>query len=162
MSGEEPKFTVEEVESSTPPPRARVTDAEPPAGDAAGDTERKPDYLEGFLAEKPQGVAPNEPGGELYESVVGTLKEVFDPEIPVNIYDLGLVYDIHVSQAGSVAVTMTLTTPHCPVAESLPRDVEARINTLPGVCDAVVYIVWDPPWSMDRISDEAKLELGML
>lgn len=162
MNDESRNYKVEEVEASAPPPRARVSDADSAPESAAEKLERKRDYLEGFVSETPEDVPPNEPGGAVYEGVIGALKEVFDPEIPVNIYDLGLVYDVHVSQAGSVAVTMTLTTPHCPVAETLPRDVEARINTVPGVCDAVVYIVWDPPWSMDRMSEEAKLELGML
>lgn len=158
MSGEEPKFTVEEVDVSAPPPRARVTDAEPPAEN----TERRPDYLEGFLTEKPEGLAPGEPGGALYESVVGALKEIFDPEIPVNIYDLGLIYGVDVSADGGVAVTMTLTTPHCPVAESMPGEVEMRISSIPGVRDVDVNLVWDPPWDMGKMSDEARLELGML
>lgn len=158
MSGEERKFTVEEVDTSAPPPRARVTDAEPPAEN----TERRPDYLEGFLTEKPEGLAPGEPGGALYESVVGALKEIFDPEIPVNIYDLGLIYGVDVSADGGVAVTMTLTTPHCPVAESMPGEVEMRISSIPGVRDVDVNLVWDPPWDMGKMSDEARLELGML
>jgi len=162
MSGEERKFTVEEVEGAPPPPRARVTDAEPPAESAGEKLDRKKDYLEGFLAEKPQGVVPGEPGGALYESVVGALKEIFDPEIPVNIYDLGLIYGVDVSDDGGVAVAMTLTTPHCPVAESMPGEVELRLGAIPGVRDVEVSLVWDPPWDMGKMSDEAKLELGML
>jgi FeS assembly SUF system protein len=158
MSGEEAKFAVEEVEAAPPPPRARVDDAEAPAGAP----ERKRDYLEGFLAEKPEGAAPGEPGGDLYEGVVAALKEIFDPEIPVNIYDLGLIYGVEVDDNASVVVTMTLTTPHCPVAESMPGEVEMRVCSVPGVRDAEVNLVWDPPWDMGKMTDEARLELGML
>ncbi|HOB13021.1 MAG TPA: SUF system Fe-S cluster assembly protein [Novosphingobium sp.] len=154
----EPKFTVEEVESASPPPRARVEDAESPADKL----ERKRDYLEGFLAQKPQGAAPGEPGGDLYEAVIAALKDIFDPEIPVNIYDLGLIYGVDVADDGGVAVTMTLTTPHCPVAESMPGEVELRVGAVPGVRDAEVNLVWDPPWDPAKMSDEARLELGML
>ena len=154
----EPKFTVEEVESASPPPRARVEDAESPADKL----ERKRDYLEGFLAQKPRGAAPGEPGGDLYEAVIAALKDIFDPEIPVNIYDLGLIYGVDVADDGGVAVTMTLTTPHCPVAESMPGEVELRVGAVPGVRDAEVNLVWDPPWDPAKMSDEARLELGML
>jgi FeS assembly SUF system protein len=157
-SEEERKFAVEEVESVPAPPRARVDDAEP----AAEKLERKRDYLEGFLAAKPEGVVPGEPGGDLYEGVVAALKEIFDPEIPVNIYELGLIYGVDVTDEGSVTVTMTLTTPHCPVAESMPGEVELRVAAVPGVRDAEVNLVWDPPWDMAKMSDEARLELGML
>ena len=155
---EEPKFTVEEVESVAPPPRARAEDAEP----AAAKLERKRDYLEGFLAEKPASAAAGEPGGDLYEAVIAALKDIFDPEIPVNIYDLGLIYGVDVAEDGGVAVTMTLTTPHCPVAESMPGEVELRVGSVPGVRDCEVNLVWDPPWDPAKMSDEARLELGML
>lgn len=154
------RFTVEEVDAVAPPPRAKVQDVveETPAEKL----ERKRDYLEGFLQAKPQGLAPGEPGGDLYEAVIAALKEIFDPEIPVNIYDLGLIYGVDVSADGHVAITMTLTTPHCPVAESMPGEVELRAASVPGVRDAEVNLVWDPPWGPDRMSDEARLELGML
>lgn len=158
-------FRVEQVDSAQTPPRARVDDAASPAPDAESDAqklERKRDYLEGFLAEKPQAASPGEPGGDLYESVIAALKEIFDPEIPVNIYDLGLIYGVDVSDDASVMVTMTLTTPHCPVAESMPGEVELRVAGVPGVRDAEVALVWDPPWDMGKMSDEARLELGML
>lgn len=155
---EEPKFTVEEVAAVAPAPRARVEDGESPTDKL----ERKRDYLEGFLAEKPAGVAPGEPGGDLYEDVIAALKDIFDPEIPVNIYDLGLIYAVDVSSEGAVVVTMTLTTPHCPVAESMPGEVELRVGAVPGVRDAEVNLVWDPPWDPHLMSDEARLELGML
>ena len=158
MSENPPRYTVEEVSEVAPPPRARVEDAETPAETLA----RKKDYLEGFLAQQPEGASPGEPGGALYESVIQALREIFDPEIPVNIYDLGLIYGVEVSDDASVAVTMTLTTPHCPVAESMPGEVEMRVCAVPGVRDAEVALVWDPPWDPQKMSDEAKLELGML
>ena len=155
---EEPKFTVEQVEAVAPPPRARVDDAEAPADKL----ERKRDYLEGFLKEQPQGLAGHEPGGDLYEGVIAALKDIFDPEIPVNIYDLGLVYGVDVGADGHVVVTMTLTTPHCPVAESMPAEVELRVGSVPGIAIVDVNLVWDPPWDPAKMSDEARLELGML
>ena len=162
MSGDEPKFTVEEVTSVDTPPRARVDSDAPAAESPADKLERKRDYLEGFLAETPQGTAAGEPGGDLYEAVIAALKEIFDPEIPVNIYDLGLIYGVDVTADGGVVVTMTLTTPHCPVAESMPGEVELRVSAVPGVRDAEVNLVWDPAWDPAKMSDEAKLELGML
>ena len=155
---EETKFTVQEVEAVSAPPRARVDDAETPAAKL----ERKRDYLEGFLQQKPQDLAPGEPGGSIYDGVIAALKDIFDPEIPVNIYDLGLIYGVDIDPEGSVAVTMTLTTPHCPVAESMPGEVEIRVLSVPGVRDAEVKLVWDPPWDPSKMSDEARLELGML
>ena len=153
------RIEIEEVEGVEPPRRARVEEAvETPAEKL----ERKRDYLEGFLAEKPADAAQGEPGGEIYEGVVAALREIFDPEIPVNIYDLGLIYGVDVSDEGSVMVTMTLTTPHCPVAESMPAEVELRVEAVPGVRDAEVNLVWDPPWDPHKMSDDAKLELGML
>jgi len=150
----------EEVTGVETPRRARVEEAvdETPADKL----ERKKDYLEGFLKERPQGVSGHEPGGELYESVITALKEIYDPEIPVNIYDLGLIYGVDISPEGHANVTMTLTTPHCPVAESMPGEVELRVGAVPGVGDAEVNLVWDPPWDPQKMSDEAKLELGML
>ena len=153
---EEPKFSVEEVEAVTPPPRARVEES------PANKLERKRDYLEGFLMETPPGVAAGEPGCDLYEAVIDALKDIFDPEIPVNIYDLGLIYGVEVADDGGVVVAMTLTTPHCPVAESMPGEVELRVSAVPGVRDAEVNLVWDPPWDPAKMSDEARLELGML
>jgi FeS assembly SUF system protein len=94
--------------------------------------------------------------------VIEALKEIYDPEIPVNIYDLGLIYGVDVTEDGDVALVMTLTTPHCPVAESMPGEVELRIASVPGVRDAQVEVTWDPPWDPSKMSDEARLELGML
>lgn len=146
---------IEEVESVAPPPKARVDEA--PVKMLA----RKRDYLEGFLAQKPAELTGEEPGGDLYEAVIGALKEIYDPEIPVNIYDLGLIYNVEIN-GGHAVVTMTLTTPHCPVAESMPQEVELRVGAVPGIGDAEVNLVWDPPWDPHKMSDEAKLELGML
>ena len=145
------------------PPRARVSDAPIPDEETAGDKlERKRDYLEGFLQKKPEGIAPGEPGGDLHQSVIDALKDIFDPEIPVNIYDLGLIYNVEVVEDADVKVTMTLTTPHCPVAETMPNEIEMRVMGLPGVRDAEVVVTWDPPWDPSKMSDEARLELGML
>ena len=160
---EQSKIEVEEVEAVAKPPRASVDlasvdDAESPAEKL----ERKRDYLEGFLSQKPPAVHAGEPGGDLYEAVVDALKDIFDPEIPVNIYDLGLIYGVEVTPDGDAVVTMTLTTPHCPVAESMPGEVELRVGSVPGVRDAEVNLVWDPPWDPAKMSDEARLELGML
>jgi FeS assembly SUF system protein len=94
--------------------------------------------------------------------VVDALCTVYDPEIPVNIYELGLIYDITVGREGDVKVEMTLTSPGCPVAGTLPGEVEAKVKRVDGVTDASVELVWEPAWNMDLMSDEAKLELGML
>jgi FeS assembly SUF system protein len=102
-----------------------------------------------------------EPGGELYEAVIDALKEIYDPEIPVNIYDLGLIYNVEIS-GGHALVSMTLTTPNCPVAESMPQEVELRVGSVPGIGDAEVVLVWEPAWDPQKMSDDAKLELGML
>ena len=155
-------FRVEEVDGVETPPRARVDQALDDAESPAEKLGRKKDYIEGFLAQKPQSADPAAPGGALYESVIDALREIYDPEIPVNIYDLGLIYGVHVSPDADVVVTMTLTTPHCPVAESMPGEVELRVATVPGVRDAEVNLVWDPPWDPAKMSDEARLELGML
>jgi FeS assembly SUF system protein len=149
---EERKIETEEVDAVTPPPRARVTET----------FERKRDYLTGFLAgEKPEEPTGG-PGGDLQATVVEALKSIYDPEIPVDIYELGLIYDVAISEDGDAIVTMTLTTPHCPVAESLPNEVELRVLSVPGIRDAEVKLVWDPPWDPSKMSDEARLELGML
>jgi FeS assembly SUF system protein len=150
---------IEEVDSVATPPRARVEDA----AESTGETfERKRDYLAGFLAQKPVGVKAGEPGGETYEAIIAALKEIYDPEIPVNIYELGLIYGVEVTDDGHAVVTMTLTTPHCPVAESMPAEVELRVGGVPGVGTVDVNLIWDPPWDPSKMSDEAKLELGML
>ena len=98
----------------------------------------------------------------LHEQVIDQLRTVYDPEIPVNIYDMGLIYRIDVTPEGIVDVQMTLTSPGCPVAGTLPPEVEQKVRDIDGVSQAKVEITWDPPWNMDMMSDEAKLELGML
>ena len=99
---------------------------------------------------------------ELGEKIVKALKTVYDPEIPVDVYELGLIYDVFVNEDYEVKVLMTLTTPNCPVAETLPLEVEEKIKSLDAVKDAEVEITFDPPWTQDLMSEEAKLELGML
>ncbi len=89
------------------------------------------------------------------------LESCYDPEIPVNIYELGLIYYIDVSESGEVGIRMTLTSPMCPVAETLPPEVEAKVQSLPEVASAKVEVVWDPPWNPEMMSEAAKLELGM-
>jgi FeS assembly SUF system protein len=102
----------------------------------------------------------NEPPASLEEQVIDTLRSVYDPEIPVNIYELGLVYSID-ANSENVIVRMTLTSPGCPVAGSLPIEVESKVREIPGVKSAKVELVWDPPWTPDRISEAGKLQLGI-
>ena len=98
----------------------------------------------------------------LGEKIVGVLKTIFDPEIPVDIYELGLIYDVFVNEENDVKILMTLTSPNCPVAETLPVEVEEKVKSLDEIKDVQVEITFDPPWTQDLISEEAKLELGML
>ena len=148
MNQEPRKFDVEIVDEAPAVPKA------PALG-------RSPDYLEGFLRQPAAAPAEGEPGGDLYEQVIEALRGIFDPEIPVNIYDLGLIYGVEIDE-GHAIVTMTLTTPRCPVAESMPGEVEMRVGAVEGVGSVEVNLVWDPPWDPAKMSDEAKLELGML
>ncbi|GCD78766.1 SUF system Fe-S cluster assembly protein [Schleiferia thermophila] len=97
----------------------------------------------------------------LGEQVVEVLRNIYDPEIPVNIYDLGLIYDLRVSEEGEVEIEMTLTSPNCPVAETLPVEVEEQVKALDVVTNVRVNITFDPPWNKDMMSEEAKLELGI-
>jgi FeS assembly SUF system protein len=150
------RIEIEEVDAVQAPPKARVV------METDSHAERKRDYLEGFLAQKPREDAAGEPGGVVYDAIIEALKEIYDPEIPVNIYDLGLIYGVEVTDDGHAVVTMTLTTPNCPVAESMPAEVEMRVGSVAGVGIADVNLVWDPPWDPQKMSDEAKLELGML
>jgi FeS assembly SUF system protein len=94
--------------------------------------------------------------------LVEALRTCFDPEIPVNIYELGLIYEVNVNESGDVGVKMTLTSPSCPAAQSLPSDVEAKVRAVPGVRSAKVEVVWDPPWNPNMMSEAAKLELGII
>ena len=99
---------------------------------------------------------------QLGEKIVKVLKTIFDPEIPVDIYELGLIYDVFVNEDFDVKISMTLTSPNCPVAESLPAEVENKVKSIQGVNSALVVMTFDPPWSQELMSDEAKLELGLL
>jgi FeS assembly SUF system protein len=108
------------------------------------------------------GAGENPDVRELETRVVEAIKTCYDPEIPVDIYSLGLIYGIDVSPEGDVTVRMTLTSPACPVAGTLPGEVELKIRSVPGVRDATIELVWDPPWDMEMMSEAAKLELGFL
>lgn len=99
---------------------------------------------------------------ELGEKIVRVLKSIYDPEIPVDIYELGLIYDVFVNEDYETKILMTLTTPNCPVAETLPVEVEEKVKTIEEVKDCEVEITFDPPWTQDLMSEEAKLELGLL
>jgi FeS assembly SUF system protein len=119
---------------------------------------------------KPEGTANNKehqanppPAVEaLRQNVIQALRQIYDPEIPVNIYDLGLIYALDVDEKGAVRLRMTLTAPTCPVAQTFPETVECAVNAVPGVSEASVELVWDPPWTSELMSESARLELGML
>jgi FeS assembly SUF system protein len=133
------------------------------AGFGAGDKELvdRDDAGVGVLAEAVAAAAG--PAGEaLREPIIAALRKVHDPEIPVNIYDLGLIYKIDIADGGNIAIDMTLTAPACPVAGMMPVMVKDAVKTVEGVNEVVVELVWDPPWGPDTMSDEAKLQLGML
>tara|TARA_B100000965_G_C19067608_1_gene530609 strand:+ start:117 stop:416 length:300 start_codon:yes stop_codon:yes gene_type:complete len=98
---------------------------------------------------------------ELKDKVIAEIKKIYDPEIPVNIYDLGLIYDVKVNQGNIVEIKMTLTTPNCPVAESLPKEVEDSVKGIEEVKDAKLELVWEPPWDKSMMSEAAKLELNL-
>tara|TARA_B110000467_G_C18217663_1_gene421166 strand:+ start:186 stop:593 length:408 start_codon:yes stop_codon:yes gene_type:complete len=102
------------------------------------------------------------PKDALKQDVIAAISEIFDPEIPVNIYDLGLIYDVHVGDEGKIDVVMTLTSPHCPVAEILPGQVKSRVELVEGVNEVDLELTWDPPWTPENMSEPAKLELGFM
>lgn len=122
------------------------------------------EYLKTFLeaSEQNDAGAPDQGEQSLKDRVIEALSQIYDPEIPVNIYDLGLIYDVEADAGGNVVITMTLTTPHCPVAETMPAEVETRALYVEGVKDATVNLVWDPPWDPSKMSEAAQLELGFL
>jgi FeS assembly SUF system protein len=130
-------------------------DLSPPTPDAPAATDAAPP------APPPGEPLTAEQRAALEEQVIAACKTCYDPEVPVNIYELGLVYGIDVTPAGGVHVKMTLTSPACPVAGSLPPDVQKKVRAVPGVTDAKVDVVWDPPWDTDRMSEAAKLQLGI-
>ena len=131
--------------------------------DATADTpSTPPDEQTPSTDERPKILCDLDEPKSLEERVVDVLRTVFDPEIPVNVYDLGLIYEVETDDdKGAVKVQMTLTSPACPVAGTLPGDVELRIKQLDGVNEAEVELVWDPPWDKDRLSEAAKLQLGL-
>jgi FeS assembly SUF system protein len=96
------------------------------------------------------------------DAVIDVLKTVFDPEIPVNVYDLGLIYEVNVFNSGEVEIVMTLTSPNCPAAASMPAEIEEKARGVAGVKDVTIELVFDPPWNQEMMSEEAKLELGFL
>jgi FeS assembly SUF system protein len=98
---------------------------------------------------------------ETRDQIIDALKTIYDPEIPADIYELGLIYDIDTADDGAVAIRMTLTTPMCPVADRLPREVEAKLRAVPGVSHVTVDLVWDPPWTRDRMSEATRLQLNL-
>jgi FeS assembly SUF system protein len=122
------------------------------------------DFIPGQEASGEEVERPERDGGDpvLQGKVVEALKTVRDPEIPVNLVDLGLIYELIVTRDGTVYVEMTLTTPACPVAGALPGQVQQAVAAVPGVQDARVKLVWSPPWTKDRMSEEARLELGLM
>jgi len=156
--------------SSDAAPRS-PTDAGVSASDTGRDAAGDPQWNFGALAEPlpssgpspASAVGPGDPvkALELKPHIVEAISTVFDPEIPVNIYELGLIYDIIVDASAKVLIKMTLTSPACPSAQSLPGEVQWKVKAVPGVSDAVVDIVWEPPWSPERMSDVARLQLGM-
>jgi FeS assembly SUF system protein len=103
-----------------------------------------------------------QPPEAIREQVISALRTVYDPEIPVNIYELGLIYEVDVKAPGEVTIKMTLTSPACPVAGSLPGEVAEKVSEVPGVADVDVKLVWDPPWSQEMMTEEARLQLGLL
>lgn len=138
-------------------------------------------FLDGFLKEKPAKEEKKDTANEsettsankgepisaeeikeLEIKAADALREIYDPEIPVNIYELGLIYDIDVDKYADVVITMTLTSPHCPVAESMPGEVEYRVREVEGIGDVKVALVWEPPWDMSMMSEAARLEMGFM
>ena len=130
-----------------------LADAPPPSG--TPDAVPAPAPAEGAFSPDPLNTLTFQP------ALVEAVSKVFDPEIPVNIYELGLIYNLDVDSNTNVQVRMTLTAPACPAAQTIPIDVERRVREVPGVNDVKVAVVWDPPWTRDRMSDAAKLTLGM-
>ncbi|MDA5192398.1 DUF59 domain-containing protein [Govanella unica] len=123
-------------------------------------SDAEPGFLEAFLDNKPEPAAERDP--ELEFHVIEMVQTIYDPEIPVNIYELGLIYELTADVKGNVKVIMTLTTPHCPVAESMPGEVETRIRGVEGVNDVSVELTWEPAWDQSMMSEAARLELGFL
>ena len=141
------------------------TDTSPLASPAAERPIAPDPNLDGPTAPEasPEPTPAPAPGGDsVHARVVHMLTTIFDPEIPINIYEMGLIYDLGVNADGDVAISMTLTSPTCPVAESLPPEVEAKVGSVEGVRSVKVDLTWEPPWTPERMSEAAKLELGYL
>lgn len=136
-----------------------------PLADAPSFDTPQPSPVSAGTPEKPAaGAFERDPLNSLkfQAPIVEAISKVFDPEIPVNIYEMGLIYDIDLDSASNVSIKMTLTAPGCPSAQQIPLDVERRVREVAGLNDVKVEVVWDPPWTKDRMSDAAKLSLGML
>jgi FeS assembly SUF system protein len=134
----------------------------PPRSEEAGQKHPDRGRDEGRDEEREQQGQDEEPdlSQDLHAAIIRVLKTVYDPEIPVNIYEIGLIYSIDIDPDKFVHLRMTLTSPGCPVAESLPMEVEAKVRAIPGVRDVVLELVWDPPWTLDKMSEAARLTLG--
>ena len=131
--------------------------------EAAADPARSPKHVDSTLITRYLDAKKNPKQKAIEEKVIDALRTVYDPEIPLNIYDLGLIYAIDVHpETGKVDIRMTLTAPGCPVAGSIIMDVQSRVENIPEVPSADVELVWDPPWSQERMSEEARLELGLM
>jgi FeS assembly SUF system protein len=139
----------------TAPDDARNDHPQSTAPAPEGSATERPVYV-------PEGPAAAGAGDGLRDRVVEMLTTIYDPEIPVNIYEMGLVYDLDIDGDGDVKILMTLTSPNCPVAGSLPPEVEAKVGSVEGVRSITVDLTWDPPWTPERMSEAAKLELGFL
>jgi len=179
LKGKEEKsaFAAEEPAASARPPASAgpaVVESPPPAGETSEkDSTFTPPpawNLDALLAPPPESATETPQIGpldraitaELQPSIVEAIKTVFDPEIPVDIYELGLIYEIIADADRRVLIRMTLTSPACPSAQQIPSEVRYKIKALPGVSDAFVEIVWEPPWDKERMSEAAKLSLGFL
>jgi FeS assembly SUF system protein len=167
MSDETAKLDAPIVATATATPPATLATSEPvpQAIDTAAPTNTSPAQAGESAAQVSQSAAPGDPTKfveqKLVEGkVIEALQQIFDPEIPVNIYELGLIYHIQVEPDNSVLVKMTLTAPACPVAGTLPGEVEQKINAIPEVKEAKVELVWDPPWTREMMSESAMLQLG--
>ena len=154
---EETSTNIDMLESDTMETTTDTIDANIEDTDHVSASPKSEDKLEeSGLAEQAIGEL------ELRDRVIAALREVYDPEIPVNVYDLGLIYRIEIDSDNKTSIDMTLTSPNCPVAGSLPQEVENAARSAEGIGDVAVELVWDPPWDMDRIDEAAKLELGLL
>jgi FeS assembly SUF system protein len=151
------------------PEQEQPREAMPAAGEDGAVAVAEPEAAEAAVGEPAPGAPETNAGmdpdiglAQLEGRIIAAISEVYDPEIPVNIYEMGLIYDLDITADHCVRVQMTLTSPACPVAGSLPGEVEAKIREVDGVNDVALELVWDPPWTPDRMSEAAKLELGFM